>query len=412
MPPTATADPGIKKAPRKQKPFHHARLPMIPATLSLPQRRNRNNSESVTPSTTASNSAGTTSISDTKRGCLSGGSATVWRKRLFSNSLFGRDSASQTLSPQEDKHFVLNPPVDPDHVDGSSLLSQTRSSSPSSSFWDECPPYICSSLGQEYVPQPILSPAELLEIEANMQYALDSERYRDCPMVSSSTVADDNDGSILEELAELYSPYTGSLTPPPRCSRPPSPAHHDNGIKPSSPRLACIKLGEVSVETNLRQNMINRKPSNDGFNRDHQRGVQQDPLPKVNAKQQQIWHDGFLDQAWASLIWDELDMDQEIDELVLSLMEVIPIKDEAEDSRRSQWWRGQEDYPWAQQEHLEQCPSLYSWTQINLNDEGVDVRTQIQGLLRDVVHPWKTVHLLPQSAEVAVMDVLQQVCFL
>ncbi|PBK92811.1 hypothetical protein ARMGADRAFT_1030316 [Armillaria gallica] len=91
-PPTATADPGIVTVPRKQKSFWHAPLPMIP-TLPLPKRRNRDNS--VAPSITASNSADTTSISDSKYGCLSGGSATVWRKRLSSSSPLGGVPAAE-----------------------------------------------------------------------------------------------------------------------------------------------------------------------------------------------------------------------------------------------------------------------------------------------------------------------------
>ncbi|PBK92827.1 kinase-like protein [Armillaria gallica] len=89
-------------------------------------------------------------------------------------------------------------------------------------------------------------------------------------------------------------------------------------------------------------------------------------------------------------------------------IEEKPIKDEVEDSRRSQWWRGQEEYLRAPQKCLERRPSLNNWTQINLNDEETDVRTQIQSLLRDVARPWRTVDLLSPSAEGVVMDVLQQ----
>ncbi|KAK0421862.1 hypothetical protein EV421DRAFT_604140 [Armillaria borealis] len=252
--PTATTDPGIEKAPQKQKSFHHAGFPMIP-TLPPPQSHSRDNSV-ASPSTTASNSAGdAASISDTKCGWFSRGPATGWRKRLFSSSLFGSRSASQALSPQEDKQFILNLPVDSDHVGCSGLLSQTTLS-PSSFFWDESTPVVSI-----YVPQSILSPAESLEVEANMQDAFNSERYRDYPVVSSSTAADGDDDPTLERLAALY-------------------------------------------------------------------------------------RDIF--------------------------------------------------------------PTPYSWTQINLHDEGTDVRTQIQSLLRDLVHPWRTVDLLSPSAEAVVMDVLQQ----
>ncbi|PBK76743.1 hypothetical protein ARMSODRAFT_1011971 [Armillaria solidipes] len=337
-PPTTAADPGVEKAPRKQRSFHHARLPMIPP-LPLPLRHNN----SVAP-TTASNSAGdATSISD-KRGSSSGGSATGGRKRLFSGSHFGRHSASQALPPEEDKRSVFSLPVESDRVGGSSLLSQTTLS-PSSSFWDESTPDVPSSPKHEYVPQSILSPAELLELEANIQDALNSSkrsRQRGLSVVSSSTGADDDYGSIPEGLSAPFSLDTGpnpgisvpslyshpstqlthpssitsssffspplppdlhhiSLPPPPRRSRPQtSPAHHDNGIKPLSPPPRTKVRRKVSVEANLRRNMMIRKPSfldiDDEFDRDHQRVTQQEPPPKVNAKQQQI-HDSFLDLA-------------------------------------------------------------------------------------------------------------------
>ncbi|PBL00522.1 hypothetical protein ARMGADRAFT_383093 [Armillaria gallica] len=337
-PPTTVADPGVEKAPRKQRSFHHARLPMIPP-LPLPLRHNN----SVAPSTTASNSAGdATSISD-KRGSSSGGSATGGRKRLFSGSHFGRHSASQVPPPEEDKRSVFSLPVESDRVGGSSLLSQTTLS-PSSSFWDESTPDVPSSPKHEYVPQSILSPAELLELEANIQDSLNSSkrsRQRGYSVVSSSTGADDDYGSIPEGLSAPFSLDTGpnlgisvpslyshpptqlthpssitsnsffspppsdphhiSLPPPPRRSRPQtSPAHHDNGIKPLSPPPRTKVRRKVSVEANLRRNMMIRKPSfldiDDEFDRDHQRVTPQEPPPKVNAKQQQI-HDSFLDLA-------------------------------------------------------------------------------------------------------------------
>ncbi|KAK0198912.1 hypothetical protein F5146DRAFT_112743 [Armillaria mellea] len=337
-PPIIAADPGVEKAPRKQRSFHHARLPMIPP-LPLPLRHNN----SIAP-TTASNSAGdVTSISD-KRASSSAGSATGGRKRLFSGSHFGRHSASQALSPEEDKRSVFSLPVESDRVGGSSLLSQTTLS-PSTSFWDESTPDVPGSPKHEYVPQSILSPAELLEVEANIQDALNSSkrsRQRGYSVVSSSTGADDDDYSSIPEglsapfsldtspnlgisVPSLYShpstqlahpssitsnsffspplpsdPHHISLSPPPRRSRPQtSPAHHDNGIKPLSPPPRTKVRRKVSAETNLRRNMMIRKPSfldiDDEFDRDHQRVAQQEPPPKVKAKQQ--FHDSFLDLA-------------------------------------------------------------------------------------------------------------------
>ncbi|KAK0449321.1 kinase-like domain-containing protein [Armillaria borealis] len=52
-------------------------------------------------------------------------------------------------------------------------------------------------------------------------------------------------------------------------------------------------------------------------------------------------------------------------------------------------------------------PSPPNWTQINLNEE-TDVRSRIQGLIRDAPCPWKTMTLISPAVEIMVMDVLQQ----
>ncbi len=57
-------------------------------------------------------------------------------------------------------------------------------------------------------------------------------------------------------------------------------------------------------------------------------------------------------------------------------------------------------------------PSLHSWAQIKFDDEAIDVRTQIQTLIRHALSPWETVELISRSDEIKVMDVLQQVCLL
>ncbi|KAG7452362.1 uncharacterized protein BT62DRAFT_1071508 [Guyanagaster necrorhizus] len=335
-PPTIGVDPVVEKAPRKQRSFHHTRLPMIPP-LPLPLRHSSN---SVATSAVPLNTAGdATSILD-KRGSSSGGSASGGRKRLFSGSHFGRHSTSQGPSSEEDKRSVFSLPVESACAGGSSLLSQATLS-PSSSFWDESTPDIPSSPRPEYVPQSILSPAELLEVEANIQDALNfrkQSREHGYSVVSSSTAADDDYGSIPEGLAAPFSLDTGpnlgislpslhsrssmqptlpssitsnsffsyplpsdpphSLPPPPRRSRPKtSPAHNDNGIKPLSPPPRTKVRRKVSVEGNLRPNLMMRKPSfldiDDGF--DHHRVKQQDPPSKVNVKEQ--IHDSFLDLA-------------------------------------------------------------------------------------------------------------------
>ncbi len=55
-------------------------------------------------------------------------------------------------------------------------------------------------------------------------------------------------------------------------------------------------------------------------------------------------------------------------------------------------------------------PSLPSWIQINLDDKETDVRTRIQGLIRDVPRPWRSVDLVSPTVVILVMDVLQKAC--
>ncbi|KAK0441816.1 hypothetical protein EV421DRAFT_1810211 [Armillaria borealis] len=61
-----------------------------------------------------------------------------------------------------------------------------------------------------------------------------------------------------------------------------------------------------------------------------------------------------------------------------------------------------------EQERFERRRSFHSWTQINLERQDTDLRTQIQSLLRGVTAPWRSVELISPSAEIMVMDVLQQ----
>ncbi|KAK0487229.1 kinase-like domain-containing protein [Armillaria novae-zelandiae] len=57
---------------------------------------------------------------------------------------------------------------------------------------------------------------------------------------------------------------------------------------------------------------------------------------------------------------------------------------------------------------LSGCPSLPSWTQINLDEERDAQIRRIQGIIRDVPSPWKTMGSVSPAVEMMVMDVLQQ----
>ncbi|PBK78446.1 kinase-like protein [Armillaria solidipes] len=70
-------------------------------------------------------------------------------------------------------------------------------------------------------------------------------------------------------------------------------------------------------------------------------------------------------------------------------------------------WRHGEGHR-KEQERFERRRSFHSWTQTNLERQDTDLRTQIQSLLRGVTAPWRSVELISPSAEIMVMDVLQQ----
>lgn len=59
-----------------------------------------------------------------------------------------------------------------------------------------------------------------------------------------------------------------------------------------------------------------------------------------------------------------------------------------------------------------QCLGDLRWLQINLDDEEISVRAQIQNLIRYGHRPWTSVTLISPLVETVVMDVLQQVCLL
>ncbi|KAL1748982.1 hypothetical protein HDZ31DRAFT_28642 [Schizophyllum fasciatum] len=202
--PTPPPERDAEKQPRKQRSFHHPRTP-----VSSPQSTNVS-----LPGTPEASTA------DHRR---SGPSST--RKRLFSGSSMRRPSTSQGPEAEEDVRSVFSLPIAAEHVQRAPLsLSAFQ---PTSSFWDEGtsePPRPTSppSTQKEYTPQHIMSPADMLRVEASM--ALEEEadgpsyvRQRGNSIRSASTclsdeTGEDDHGSFAHGLTAMPSRSTSMIS--------------------------------------------------------------------------------------------------------------------------------------------------------------------------------------------------------
>ncbi|KAJ3771996.1 hypothetical protein FB446DRAFT_71686 [Lentinula raphanica] len=165
-----------EKGPRKQRSFHHSRIPLPQMPLSLKHQ---------------SSGSAVTSFdgSESKRGSLNG-PPTPGRKRLFSGSSMRRPSTSQETFMDDDHRSVFSlerlAPVSP----SSTKVSGT------SSFWDEGGvdpvPTSPRAFAQDYTPQQIMSPAEMLKLEADVRESLSSSRSRGMSIASASTIASES----------------------------------------------------------------------------------------------------------------------------------------------------------------------------------------------------------------------------
>lgn len=165
------------RQPRKQRSFHHPRagLASPPApNMSLPNTPEASPGEYRRPGST--------------------------RKRLFSGSSARRPSTSQGPDTEEDVRSVFSLPL---AAEQPQRVPMTLSSlQPSSSFWVEGPlepigPTSPPSTQQEYTPQHIMSPAEMLKVEASL--ALEEAqrppiRQRGNSILSASTCMSDETG--------------------------------------------------------------------------------------------------------------------------------------------------------------------------------------------------------------------------
>lgn len=234
--PKAPPDPPTEKAPRKQRSFHHPRLPIPP--ISLPTRMLSSASSANFPSMADS---GNSASAEPRRGS---GYSFSGRKRLFSsNSSHSRQSTQPTpTSVTEDgKHslFSLRSDNNSHFASFKPWLSPTNQSNTPSSFWDEgisdqaLNSPVRSIPDYNYTPQVIMSKAELAKLEASVesspQFTATRTGDRGFSILSASTMASDWD----------YDPIPTGLSPPPPTSRPSS--------KQMSMRMSSNSFTEKSI---------------------------------------------------------------------------------------------------------------------------------------------------------------------
>lgn len=228
------------KAPRKQRSFHHPRIPLPPIPLSL-----KHQSGSAVPFSDGQTAA------ESKRGSASG-PPTPGRKRLFSGSSTRRPSTSQETFGDDDRRSVFS-------LDREKPIStKNRSSNAPSSFWDEggdAAPSSPHASPHDYTPQRIMSPADMLKLEADVQESLSYSRTRGMSIVSASTVTSesDNTSSMHGIAASLRS--QGLLNPQPHPIRSNSMGSGGVVVPPRLPRPSTSHSSSPATDT----------PSSPGF---------------------------------------------------------------------------------------------------------------------------------------------------
>lgn len=199
--PSSPPERAAEKSPRKQRSFHHPRIPLPP--IPLPLRHTSSFGSQSTPS-----NDGHSSPVDS-RGGSSSGPSTPGRKRLFSGSSHRRPSTSQCTPSEDDALSLFSLQSNQEQTLGSSFTRpfSSTNSSVQSSFWEEGatdhtqsspPPTV-----HEYTPQQIMSPAEMAKVEASVEESSIYSRRRGLSVVSSAA----------SEREEEFVP--AGLSPPP-----------------------------------------------------------------------------------------------------------------------------------------------------------------------------------------------------
>ncbi|KAJ7704225.1 hypothetical protein B0H14DRAFT_739710 [Mycena olivaceomarginata] len=266
-----------QKGPRKQRSFTQHRLPVPPVPLQLPLSEQR-----------ASDPALST------------------RKRLFSASSSRRPSQS-TLSITDDARSVNTAPEQ-------EIIA-------SASCWidTDAPPRSPVSTAQEYTPQQIMSPAEMLQVEASVEAAY--QRPRTGSIMSASTAMSDfehefglspvssfgggrkrssSDHPSIRSAAtselDMFSiapqppspPILMSLPPPPRRtkSRTSSLSRSQSELVTTlSPPPRRTLRPKISVEGRMHRQSIMRKPSFLDIDDEYDKELDPPPHPKSLPRQ-------------------------------------------------------------------------------------------------------------------------------
>lgn len=268
------------KSPRKQRSFHNNSRIVASPSSSLSSSSRQPPLPPPVPSQPQSplSSSSPEPFTDQRKGNGSGTSTSV-RRRLFSGSSSIRRPISQTFSAGDDYQSVFS-------ADGGEQTQGVSSSteplgsvkSPTPSFRDGGPPSDHRSLSSpvpsstsEYTPQKIISPAELLRMEASCNnegsaaydhYSYNTstahERSRPFAMSPSSPMSDRNG---LESLTAPASPThyiidkaSGTSTGVRRSPSTTSPVHHSlrpsishNGLTGATPLFPSSTLPSSSI---------------------------------------------------------------------------------------------------------------------------------------------------------------------
>lgn len=304
--PTATLIPSpppeLEKAPRKQRSFHHPRLPIPPIPLQLPLRH-------TSSFGSVSGHHDGTQTPEQAKGAPS--PPPSGRKRLFSGASLRRPSTSQGTPVEDDVRSVLSLPTEAERALYNPFSSST--SSTGTSFWvenmsDQVPQSPAPTV-HEYTPQQIMSPAEMLKVEASVQASDLYTRPRGLSIMSSSTVASDlesNDGVLppqysvrgsitgypshsssvtaskgppvppqvfrlstasqanVEKSSFVPAPYLPTMTslpPPPRPRAKASSTQTAHSTTPPGEHPRKSLRGKLSVEKVMQRRSLMRKPS-------------------------------------------------------------------------------------------------------------------------------------------------------
>jgi hypothetical protein len=169
---STSTPPEDEKHARKQRSFHHYR-----------QHRNVNSQNSSKFSSLGSQiMIDPEEIEERTRGGRSGAS-TPTRRRLFSPASMRRPSTSQGEHREQDVRSVLSLPIEGEHTAVSSKPKSSAASSLHGFLQDE----LDTPGSSEYIPQQILSPADMLRVEASIEAGTDDWRRPRVPSSSTSS---------------------------------------------------------------------------------------------------------------------------------------------------------------------------------------------------------------------------------